>query len=727
MFLKSKLLLTFVTTMSVLGVCSAQSGQSFDLKDLVEYKYYPRTAGDGFRSLPDGKHYTIISPDHTKILKYAYNGGKLVGTLFDTATSRECDFDTFDDYLISDNGLRIVILRETKPIYRRSRLYTAHYYDVRRNMVLPLNETPGQVRIPTLSPDGRMCAYVIDNDIYIKKFDYDTEVRVTTDGKVNHVLNGVTDWVYEEELYRINSMVWSEDSKYLTFMRTDESRVKLFEMTIFGTGNYPHTYEYKYPKAGADNALTSIRHYHVDNRKTVALLENELATEEQYIPRMEYHGGKLYVLTLNRNQNHLRGYQIDPDSHRAKLWMQHKDELYIDTNNWVMQMQITPKGTYYVSDESGTAQIYLYSPVGTRQKQLTTSPYEVTHVYGVSASGEVFYQIAAPTPMDRQVVATTLDGRTRLLSPEKGYSDATFSADMSYYLLDYSSTTVLPRYSVHAGGTGKEIQVLEDNHKLSEVLGTKRLASKEFVQLRTDDGVLLNALVTKPADFTPQKRYPVVMTQYSGPGSQTALNRFKLGWEQYLAQEGFIVVSVDGRGTGGRGRDFLKCTYGQLGILESEDQIMAARALAKLPYVDGKNIAIWGWSFGGYNVLMSMSRGSGTFKAGIAVAPPTDWRLYDTIYTERYMRTPQQNNRGYDQASVFTHVGGLQGALLLVQGTADDNVHFQNVMQLVPYLVEHNKDYRMLIYPDKDHSIHGGNTSYHLYRQMVNFLNENLK
>lgn len=724
MSLKSKLLLIAIACTSIISIGKAQS---FELKDLVEYRYYPKSAGSGFRPMPDGQHYTIISPDGTKILKYAYATGKLVDTLFDTATARECDFDTFDDYRISDNGLRIIILRDTKALYRRSRLYTAYHYDVRRNMVAPLNETPGQVRIPTFSPNGRMCAYVINNDIYIKKFDYDTEVRVTKDGKWNHVLNGVTDWVYEEELYLTNSMVWSEDSKYLTFMRTDESNVKLFGMTIFGNGNYPSTYDYKYPKAGEDNAKTSILHYHVDNRNTVTLLDKELGKEELYIPRMEYHAGKLYVLTLNRNQNHLRAYQVDPDSHVVKLWMQHKDDKYIDTNSWVLQMQITPKGTYYVSDEGGRPQIYLYSTAGSRQRQLTSSDYDVTEVYGVSPSGEVFYQIAAPTPMDRQVVATSLDGNTRLLSPERGYSSATFSSDMSYYLLSHSSITSLPRYTIHTSRNGQELMLLEDNSELKSRLSGKQLAQKEFITINTANGQSLNALITKPIGFTASRRYPVVMTQYSGPGSQEALNRFSLDWEQYLAQEGFLVVSVDGRGTGARGRDFLKCTYRQLGISESDDQVMAAQALAQLPYVDGKNIAIWGWSYGGYNVLMSMSRGEGTFKAGIAVAPPTDWRLYDTIYTERYMQTPQQNKRGYDQASVFTHIAGLQGSLLLVQGTADDNVHFQNVMQLVPYLVEHNKDYRMLIYPDKDHSIRGGNTSYHLYRQMVNFLNDNLK
>ena len=709
---------------------SAQSpgGQAaFDLTDIINYRYFPKSAGAGFRPLPDGEHYTIMSPDRTKILKCAYRTGAVTETLFDLSKAREADFERFDDYVISDNGLQILLLTETEQIYRRSRAYTAYHYDVRRNLVQPLNKTEGKVRIPTFSPNGRMVAYVINNDVYIKKIDYDTEVRVTTDGKINEVMNGVTDWVYEEELYLTNTLAWSEDSKYLTFMKTDESGVPMFGMTMYGEGNYPYLYDYKYPKAGEANSVTSIVHYNVDNRKSVPLMTDLLSKEELYLPRMEYHDGSLYVFTLNRNQNHLRIYQVNPDSHVSKLWLQHKDEKYIDTNSWVLGLLITPTGTYYVSDESGRPQIYLYSKGGARERMLTSSDCDVTNVYGVSKSGEVFYQVAYPTPMDRQLRATDLKGKTRILSKNGGTSTAVFSAGMIYYLEGHSSINDVPRYSVHTSKDGKEVALLEDNADLKETLSGMAVAPREFVTIDTKSGQKLNALVTYPVGFDKTKKYPVVMTQYSGPGSQMALNVFKIDWEQILAQEGFIVVTADGRGTGARGRDFLKCTYMNLGELESTDQIEVAQALKALPYVDGDNIGIWGWSFGGYATLMSMARGKGTFKAGIAVAPPTDWRLYDSIYTERYMRTPQENKCGYDAASVMNHIQGLEGELLIVHGTADDNVHFQNTMKLVPSLIEYGKSYSMLVYPDQAHGINYGGARPHVYAQFVRFFKQNLQ
>ena len=717
---------------AALMICSTlvkAQGTAFELKDLIEYKYYPRSAGAGFRSLPGGEYYTIMNKERTKILKCAYATGETVETLFDADTARDADFDFIDDYVISPTGHYIILLTKTEPIYRRSRTHTAYQYDVRRNLVSPLNKTEGRVRIPTFSPNGRMAAYVIDNDIYIKKFDYDTEVRVTSDGKINSVMNGVTDWVYEEELYLTNSLTWSEDSKYLTFLKSDESEVKMFGMTIYGQGIYPSLYEYKYPKPGEKNSRVTIEHYNVDNRSSAPLLEEILGQEELYIPRMEYHDGMLYAFTLNRNQNHLRIYQVNPDSRVAKLWLAHKDDKYIDTNNWVLQLQITDKGTYYVSDEAGHPEIYLYNKGGARERKLTDSPYDVTRVYGVSETGEVFYQVAAPTPMDRQLRATALNGKTRILSPENkgGTAEAVFSDGMVYYLQSFSTINDVPRYTLHLAKNAKEIKVLEDNAALSDKLRGMALAKREFRTVKTASGQELNALFTYPIGFDSNKKYPVVMTQYSGPGSQTALNEFRLDWEQILAGEGFIVVSVDGRGTGGRGRDFLKCTYMNLGELESTDQIEAAQAIGRLPYVDAENIGIWGWSFGGYNTLMSMARGKGTFKAGIAVAPPTDWRLYDSIYTERYMRTPGENKRGYDNASVMTHISGLSGELLIVHGTADDNVHFQNTMQLVPALIKYDKHYSMLVYPDQAHGISFGHARPHVYEQFVRFFKQNLQ
>ncbi len=693
------------------------------VRDITEGQFSPKRAGSSFRSTADGRHYTLLASDRSAIVRYAYETGQAVDTLFDAHTVRGVDFDDIDDYIISDDGHHIVLLRETRIIYRRSRSYTAYHYDVRRNMVKPLATTKGQIRIPTLSPNGRMCAYVIDNDIYIKKFDYDTEVRVTTDGKINAILNGVTDWVYEEELYSIALMEWSRDSGYLAFVRSDESRVKTFDMTIFGAGNYPMNYVYKYPKAGEKNSEISLKLYNVDNRdtKTITLPERE----EYYVPRLEFRDDALYVFTLNRHQSIFKLYTVNPKSFVSKVWMQDKDEKYIDTE-WVRQLTFDAQGALYVHEGDGTAQVYRYGRNGTSVGALTKGSHDVTELYGVTSAGELIYAMAYPTPADRVVVALDKKGKRRFLSPESGTSSAVFSKDMSYYLLSYSSATEVPRYEVRRTRDGKVVKLLEDNAALRDRMKEYRLPKKEFTTITIDGGIELYAWIMKPTNFDPTKRYPVMMTQYSGPGSQEVRNRFEVDWDVVLAEEGFVVVCVDGRGTGARGRDFKKCTYLNLGIYESDDQIATAKALAKLPYVDGNRIGIFGWSFGGYNVLMSMCRGNGTFRAGVAVAPPTDWRLYDTIYTERFMRTPQENPEGYRRTSVMTYADGLQGKLLIVQGSSDDNVHMQNVMHLTEAFIAADKDYDMMVYTDKDHFISGGNTRNHLYRKIINYFKANL-
>lgn len=694
------------------------------LQDINSGVYSAYSAGYGFRPMADGKSYTVISEDGTKLVQYSYETGAEVAVLFDTKTARECGFKSFSDYLISDSGHHIIILRNRASIYRRSATYDAYHYDVRRNRVEPLTTPGAKVRVPLLSPDGRSCAFVVDNNIFIKKFDFDTEVQVTTDGKFNKILNGVTDWVYEEELYLTSLMSWSDDSNYLAYVRTDESQVESYDMTIFGTGMYPKNYSFKYPKAGEKNSDVSVRLYDLDNRKTSVI---DLGLKEEfYIPRMNFHKGDLYIFTLNRHQSHLRTYRVNPSSQVARMWMEDKDERYIDSNSWVLQLAFTDKGAYYVSETSGRPQLYRLDEAGVRQEQVTKGEYDVDTFYGVTPNDELIYSIAYPTPMDRVIVAQDKKGKTRHLSPDKGWSSATFSSDLSYYLLSHSTATQLPKYEIFRTRDTKALKLLEDNNNLAQRLSKISYSKREFIVVNTKSGQKLNAWMLKPEGFDPNKQYPVVMTQYSGPGSQTVMNRFEFGWEEYLAQEGFVVVAVDGRGTGGRGSEFKKCTYLQMGLLESQDQIEAAQALGQFPYIDSQRIGIFGWSFGGYTTLMTMTRGNGTFAAGVAVAPPTDWKFYDSIYTERYMRTPQENAKGFHDTSVMSHVNGLQGELLIVHGTADDNVHFQNVMHLIPALISADKDYQMLVYTDKNHSIYGGNTRNHLYRQITNHFKKHL-
>lgn len=719
--IKSLLLLTMLC-----AIPNAKAAGELTLSDIYSGVYSPKSAGYGFRPMQDGKSYTIISSDGTTIIKHSYEDSQKEGeVLFDTRKAKECPFETFSDYIISDNGLRIIILRERQAIYRRSATYDAYHYDVRRNRIEPLSKTGKRIRVPQFSPDGRMASYVIDNNIYIKKFDYDSEVQVTTDGAWNKILNGVTDWVYEEELYVTSLISWSDDSRYLAFVRSDESAVKTFDMTIFGKSNYPYTYQFKYPKAGEDNSKISLKLYSIDDRKTSDLQLG--INEEYYIPRMQFYKDKLYVFTLNRHQNHMRAFEVNPKSQVAKLWMQDKDEWYIDSNSWVRQLTFHSTGVYYVSEKSGRPQLYRFDHNGVQQQQLTQGEYDIDTFYGINPQGEVIYSLCYPTPMDRTIVAQNSKGQKRNLSPDKGISKATFSTDLSYYLLAHESSVELPRYEIYRAKDAKPITLLEDNSSLKNRLAQIQYGNKEFLTLKTQSGIELNAWMIKPTNFDPNKQYPLVMTQYSGPGSQSVLNDFSIGWEEYLANQGFIVACVDGRGTGGRGSHFKKQTYLKMGTLECQDQIEAAQALGKLSYIDAQRIGIFGWSFGGYMVLMTMTHGKGTFAAGVAVAPPTDWALYDTIYTERYMRTPKENPKGYRETSVMPYVNQLQGALLIIQGTADDNVHMQNVMHLTPALVDADKDFRMLTYTDKNHSIFGGNTRNHLFRQVCQHFTQHLK
>ena len=702
----------------------AQLAQPVTIRDITNGVFSPKSAGSAFRSTADGKHYTLITPDKKAIVKYSYETAEPVDTLFNCQTATGTALDDITDYRIGPRGYHILLLRNPQPIYRRSVSYEAYHYDVRRNKVEPLSAQHQRVRIPTLSPNGRMCAFVADNDIYIKKFDYDTEVRVTTDGAANKILNGVTDWVYEEELYTTNLMAWSNASDFLTFVRTDETAVPMFDMTLFGKGPYPKTYTYKYPKAGEPNATVTLKHYNIETRETTELPLP--LTEEFYIPRLEYHQDQLYTFTLNREQNHFAIYRTNPRSRVTKLWMEDKDDRYVDTE-WVRQLTFANGGAYYVSETSGRPQVYRISALGTREAQLTNDEHDVVELYGAMPNGAIVYAVASPTPMERTLMLRDPKGKVQQLSAGKGYAWAVFSADLSYYLLGESDADKVPEYTLRRTRDAKVVATLEQNQKLQQTLATYAMPTKTFIQLKTTTGQTLNAWLLKPSNFNPNQKYPLVITQYSGPNSQSVLRQYSIGWEYALAEKGFVVACVDGRGTGARGSEFKKCTYLKMGILERNDQLAAANALGELPYVDKNRMGIFGWSFGGYMTLMCMTEGSGTFAAGVAVAPPTDWKLYDTIYTERYMRTPQQNPSGYKETSVLTHAENLKGHLLIVQGSADDNVHLQNTMQLTQRLVELDKDFDMMVYPDKNHSIYGGNTRHHLYSKIIGFFTRTLR
>lgn len=709
------------------GTAGAQTGdKSVSLKEITDGMFRQKTAVGEMRSLPDGEHYTAMNAERNMIIKYSYRTGKAVDTLFNATTARECEFTKFDGYTISSTGHHILVWRETEPIYRRSYKAAVYDYDVRRNYVKPITDSKEKVMIPTFSPDGRMCAFVKDNNIWIRKFDFDTEVQVTKDGALNKILNGTTDWVYEEEFAVTNLMAWSPDSEYLAYVRTDETEVPEYSMQVYGEGLYPSYYNFKYPKAGQKNSTVSVKAYSVQTRDTKHL--DVPMDEDSYIPRITFtrNASQLAVMTLNRHQNIFNMYYVNPKSGVSRLILREENECYVDSE-WLSSIHFLSNGFTYVSEQDGYAHIYLYSPTGVLQKQITQGNWDVTRLIGYDeATKNTYYESAEESPLRRAVYKIDAKGVKTRLTPEEGTNSAAFSANYAYFVNRYSNANTPMRITVNETKSRKVLRTLQDNAELRERLAQYRFGKKEFFTLTTKSGFELNAWMVKPANFDESKKYPVMMTQYSGPNSQQVLDSYSFDWEQYLAANGIIVVCVDGRGTGARGEAFRKCTYLRMGEKESQDQVEAAQALGQYPYIDAGRMAIWGWSFGGYNTLMALSVGHGTFKVGIAVAPPTDWKYYDTVYTERYMRTPQENFDGYAATSPLKKVKDLEGKLLLIHGTADDNVHFMQSMEYAEALVQAGKQFDMHVYKDRNHGISGGNTRYHLYTKMSNYLFENL-
>ena len=722
-----KLLVLSLLTLSLgAGSLFAQRGtRTMTIEEVNSGKFAAQPAGRGMRSMSDGLHYTMMDPQHKAILRYSFATGKLIDTLFSVDRARDCEFQTFDDYRLEPKGHHILLITDQEQIYRRSHKGNAYHYDVRRNRVEPLSETKGKVMIPTFSPDGRMVAFVRDGNIFIKKFEFDTEVQVTNDAERNKVMNGITDWVYEEEFETTRLLSWSEDSGYLAFVRTDETEVQEYSMPMYGTSQYPTSYTYKYPKAGTPNSRVSLHIYNVVDRSRKEVNFRDGAP--YYIPRIEFVGreGQLAVFTLNRQQNHLRLFYVQNKTLLPKLILEDKSKTYVDSHN-VTWSRFIPSGFIYPSERDGFRHLYHYSDKGVLLRQVTSGHYDVTNFYGADASGNLYYQAADESPMRRSIYRIDPKGKRTALHPGQGSNQAIFSDSFAYYISTFNNTTTPTVTAVYATGNLKPLRVLEDNQKLQHRLEEYRVSPKEFITLTGAEGQAMNAWIVKPHDFSPTRRYPVLMIQYSGPDSQQVLDQYGYGWEQVLASHGFIVVCVDGRGTGARGEEWRKCTYLRLGVKESADQIAAAKALGKLPYVDAGRIGIWGWSFGGYNTLMSLCHGDGTFKVGIAVAPVTDWCFYDTIYTERFMRTPQENPDGYKASSVLEVAHNLRGKLLLIHGSADDNVHVQNAMDFAELLVQRDLPFDMALYTDKNHSIYGGKTRDHLFKKMISYLQTNL-
>ena len=705
-----------------------------NLKEIwTEYKFMSRSVR-GINSLKNGKDYTVIKKG--SLIVYDYKSGDSITTLItpDNLIPEGSDQPIrLRSFSMSNDETRFLIPTSTESIYRHSTKSDYYVFDINSKKLTRLSEN-GKQSLADFSPDGTKVAFVRDNDIYIVDLNTGNEKQITTDGKRNHIINGTCDWVYEEEFSFTKAFFWSPDGSRIAFYKFDESDVK--EYTIEYYGNlYPKWETYKYPKAGEDNSVVGIYVYALDNGyiSTMPLGENT----DIYIPRIKWTKNPeiLSIQRLNRLQNHLEILIADSRNGDSYVMYSEKNEFYIDITDNLTFLE-NKQQFLITSEQDGYNHIYLYNMDGSMEKQLTSGKWDVTNIYGWNPkSKNVDYQSAELSPLDRDIYKVNLKGIRTKISQEEGTNDADFSNNFKFYISNFSTIGVPPIYTVN-DNKGKVLRVLEDNKRLKERLAKYEISKPEFFTFSTPEITLpdgkqveLNGFKILPYNFNPDKEYPVLVTIYGGPGSQTTTNSwggFNYMWYQMLAENGIMVVTVDNRGTGARGEVFKKMTYLELGKYETLDYIETAKYLGNLTYVDKNKIAIFGWSYGGFMASNALFQGAEYYSTAIAVAPVTNWRYYDNIYTERFMRKPQDNPDGYDNNSPINHVDKLKGNYLLIHGDADDNVHPQNSMDLFTALVKADKQFDFMLYPNKNHSIYGGNTRYHLYTKMTNFLYEHL-
>lgn len=727
-FFNRLILLGFVLLISPLLKAQTQKGKNEITLEDIWIKYEFRSARmEAIQSMNDGKHYTISRASdnqsgNTIVEKFSYETGNSVAEILNLTRTKNSPVQSFDGYYFSSDEKKILLTTESEPIYRHS--FTAKYIvaDLVSGEFKPLRAAGKQMHA-TFSPNAESVAYIVDNDLYVKNLTTDKEVRITKDGKKNHIINGAGDWVYEEEFVFVKAFEWSPDNRYICWVKFDESKVPAFSMPLYGGRLYPLNEEFKYPKVGEVNSTVSL---HVFDTKSGKENKIQIPGSFEYLPRIGWNPeGKLWFMVMNRLQNDLKIYSADPAGNLVNLLYQENSPTYIELDRQDA-MYFTGENQWIgMSEKTGRFQIFSFNSKTGETKAITQGTKEVTRIYGVDKARKlIYFQATGEDPLSRYVFSVSLDGGEPLnLTPYRGNNDAQFSTDFSYFIHTHSDKNTPDSY-VLRDAKGKEIRILEDNKKLKEKMASFRTTPASFFKIPAGKETL-NAWSILPEDFDMKKKYPVLMYVYGGPGSQTVLDDWgslDYFWFQMLAQKGYIVVSVDGRGTGGRGKSFRDCTYGQLGNLETEDQIAAAKWLGQQEYIDAGRIGIFGWSYGGYMSSLCITRGAEVFKTAIAVAPVTNWKFYDNIYTERYMGTMQTNPTGFDKNAPISFAGDLKGNYLLVHGTADDNVHWQNAAEMVNALVSKRKQFEMFMYPDRNHGIYGGSTRFHLYTLMTDFI-----
>ena len=724
------LFVVFATTLRA-DLLTEITGGNFAAKPLPQYTL-----------LPDGETYAQLSDN--MIIRYDLRSGDAVDTLFSASMLKSGEIENVEGFMLSPTERYMLLYNNSKKVFRRSRVADWYIYDMHRKQLKPLSEEM-PVASPVFSPNGKYIAFSRANNIFIHKLDFSTEVAVTTDGKEGGVINGISDWLYEEEFSQVASYCFSPDSKQLAFIRLDETNVKTFSWQTFlsedGKTGYPENHQVKYPRAGEKNAVASAVVYdtYYKTLKTMSLP----ADDDSYIPRIVWTNDaeKLAVFRLNRNQNKLEMYVANPKSTVANLVYTEENKNGCVNFEQIDEWQFLSDNTMVVVNEtSGWRHAYLYSVNGQKLKQLTSGEFDVTQVYGYDESSQtLYYQAALPTPMSKQVFSLNAKkNKTTCLTPEEGIHNATFAGEYKYFIDNYSSVTQPNKYTLYSNN-GKEVRELLNNDELLEMTSSAGLTQKHFFSFATERGDTLNGWIILPEALdslypgdlqqltSDAQKYPLLIFQYSGPQSQQVLNRWKIDWEHYLAREKEVVVAcVDPRGTNSRGRGFRNLTYMNIGKKEAEDQISAANHIASLGFVDSTRMGIWGWSYGGFQTLMTMSQANSPFRCGIAVAPVTDFRLYDSAYTERFMRRPQSNEFGYKACSLPLMAENLQGRVLLVHGLADDNVHCQNMWLYVDALVRAGKQFDMQIYPDDNHFLRKRSNYEHLYKRMTEFIDNNL-